>query len=373
MNKLKRRRIKKKISENKGKIIIIICALFILLLGTGYAVSTTLLSIDGSATIVTENKCSLDITGSYEMTNHWGNNDGKQSYFGYIRVTNNSSEDIQSWTIKIKGPSDMEIQTNANYTLDDGILTLTPYGWNSLIKGGNTFELSNIILTVENDFDPEYITFNGCKIYGKGTVSPDPEDPTVELTNIELSPSSYEMTVGETFTLTTTKTPSNASTTLVYSSSDSQIASVNEDGTVTALKEGNVTITVTSSNGLSSSSQIIVKKEDETPILPDGIELTFGQTGYWGDINYGQAMNFNITIKNNSENSINGCSFQLGLPSGTSYTIWTGSTTVTDGSFSYTSQIASNSSVIIYGQVTLPKGYDITKYLSPTITNIKVS
>lgn len=372
MNKLKRRRLKKKIAENKGKIIVIFCALFVLFLGVGYGASTSLLDIEGSATIVESDSCKYNITGSYEITNHWGNNNGKQSYFGYIRITNNDSTDITTWTIKIKGPSDMEIQTNANYTLDGNILTLTPYSWNAQIKSGASFELSNIILTVENDFNPDYITFNGCKIYGDSSVTPDP-DPTVELTNIELSPSSYEMTVGENVTLTTTKTPANASTDLVYSSSDESIATVNEEGEVTALSEGEVVITVTSSNGLTASSTITVKKEEESPVIPDGINIAFAQTGYWGDINYGQAMNFNITITNDRETAIKSCSFLLGLPSGTTYTIWTGSTTVDDGKFTYSNQIASGSSVTIYGQVTLPKGYDITKYLSPTITKVKVS
>ena len=84
-------------------------------------------------------------------------------------------------------------------------------------------------------------------------------------------------------------------------------------------------------------------------------------------------MNFNVTITNNTDNKINSCSFFIGFPSGTKYTVWTGNVTVNDGDFSYNSVIDANGNVIIYGQVTLPAGYDINDYLSPSITNIQVS
>ena len=66
-------------------------------------------------------------------------------------------------------------------------------------------------------------------------------------------------------------------------------------------------------------------------------------------------------------------SFFIGFPSGSKYTIWTGNVTVNDGDFSYNSVIDAKGNVIIYGQVTLPAGYDINDYLSPSITNIQVS
>lgn len=372
MNKIKKRRLKNKISKNKTKIIVIICVIFVLLLSVGYGVSSTLISLNGTATIGEENNCKYKISLEYSLINSWNDNDGHKNYFVNIRFKNDGPESIPNWIIKIKGPNDIKIQTNANITYDNGVATLTPYSWNSIIESGKELNLDSIVITVEENFDPEYIIFNDCKLYGKDAVNPDPVDPSIELTNLELSPSSYEMIVGEKVTLNTIKTPSNASATLTYTSSNESVATVSQSGEVTALTEGTTTITV-SSGSISTSSTITVKKKDETPVTPDGIELKFAQTGYWGDISTGQTMNFNVTITNNTDNKINSCSFFIGFPSGSKYTIWTGNVTVNDGDFSYNSSIDANGNVIIYGQVTLPAGYDVNDYFSPSITNIQVS
>lgn len=373
MNKIKKRRLKNKISKNKTKIIVIVCVIFVLLLSVGYGVSSTLISLNGTATIEEAANCKDKITGTYKLNTFWNGQDNNKHYHAIITIKNDGSESIPSWTIKIKGPRDIQIQVNANVTKsDDGTLTLTPYSWNSIIDSGKELSLDFIVITVEDDFDPTYITFNDCKIYGKGVVNPDPVDPSIELTNLELSPSSYEMVVGETVTLNTIKTPSNADATLTYTSSNESVATVSQNGEVIALSEGTTTITVSSGN-ISASSTITVKKKDETPVTPDGIELKFAQTGYWGDISTGQSMNFNVTITNNTDSKINSCSFFIGFPSGSKYTIWTGNVTVNDGDFSYNSSVDANGNIIIYGQVTLPAGYDINDYLSPSITNIQVS
>lgn len=372
MNKIKKRR-KNKISKNKTKIIVIVCIVFVLLLSIGYGISSTLISLNGIATIGEEKECKNKITGTYKLNTFWNGQNNNKHYQAIITIKNEDAESIPSWTIKIKGPLDSQIQVNANVTKsNDGILTLTPYSWNSVIDSGKELSLDFIFITVEEDFDPTYITFNDCKIYGKGVVNPDPIDPSVELTGLELSPSSYEMIVGEKVNLNTIKTPSNATATLIYTSSNESVATVSQSGEVIALTEGTTTITVSSGN-ITASSTITVKKKDETPVTPDGIELKFAQTGYWGDISAGQSMNFNVTITNNTDKKINSCSFFIGFPSGTKYTVWTGNVIVNNGDFSYNSAIDANGNVIIYGQVTLPSGYDINDYLSPSITNIQVS
>lgn len=373
MNKIKKRRLKSKILKNKTRFIIIICIIFILLLSVGYGVSSTLLTINGNATIGEKDSCKEKVTGSYSLNTSWNGENNNKHYHSVLKIKNEGTVSIPSWTIKIKGPRDIQIQVNANVTKsDDGILTLTPYSWNSVIDSGKELSLDFIIITVEENFDPTYITFNNCKVYGKGIVTPDPIDPSIKLTNLELSPSEYTMTIGETLTLNTIKTPENASAELTYTSSNSDVVTVSEKGEINALQEGTAIITV-SSGEISATSSIIVKKKEETPITPDGIELVFSQTGYWGDLSTGQSMNFNIKITNNSDNDINSCSFLLGFPGETNYTIWTENTTVNNGNFVYSSKINKGDSIIIYGQVTLPAGYDVTKYLSPTITKVQVS
>lgn len=67
----------------------------------------------------------------------------------------------------------------------------------------------------------------------------------VPATAITLDFSSKAMEPGSSFKLTATVTPSNTTDTLTWSSSDSDIATVAKDGTVTALKEGSAVITAT--------------------------------------------------------------------------------------------------------------------------------
>lgn len=60
---------------------------------------------------------------------------------------------------------------------------------------------------------------------------------TVEPTSISVSPSTKTIEVGETFTPTYSLTPSNASTTVTWSSDDSSVASVDSNtGLVTGKK-----------------------------------------------------------------------------------------------------------------------------------------
>lgn len=67
---------------------------------------------------------------------------------------------------------------------------------------------------------------------------------SIAATDVIISASTKEMYVGDTFTLTATVEPSDSTDQLVWSSSDEETATV-ENGVVTALKTGEVTITAT--------------------------------------------------------------------------------------------------------------------------------
>lgn len=76
------------------------------------------------------------------------------------------------------------------------------------------------------------------------TVSP------VAVTGVKLSASTKELAVDKTFTLTSTISPSNATNKNVkYSSNNTGVATVSDNGVVKGLKEGNATITVTTVDG----------------------------------------------------------------------------------------------------------------------------
>lgn len=75
------------------------------------------------------------------------------------------------------------------------------------------------------------------------------QEPEVQVKSITLNSNALSLTEGESFNLTATVSPDNATDkTVIWSSSNASIASV-EQGVVTAVKEGFATITVTSRDG----------------------------------------------------------------------------------------------------------------------------
>lgn len=81
----------------------------------------------------------------------------------------------------------------------------------------------------------------------------------VEPTSVSL-PNTLTMTVGETKTLTPSLYPSNAQTSYTWTSSNSEVATVNTSGIINAKKHGNTIIKVYTSNGLTASCNITVNK-----------------------------------------------------------------------------------------------------------------
>lgn len=110
----------------------------------------------------------------------------------------------------------------------------------------------------------------------------DLEPQTTELNRITLDATALTMSIGEKHTFTVTTEPADIDgITLQWNSSDSEIASVDNDGTVTAIAEGNAVITV-NCNDISASCTVNV--EDETvelesiSIEPSEAEIAIGDT-----------------------------------------------------------------------------------------------
>lgn len=87
----------------------------------------------------------------------------------------------------------------------------------------------------------------------------------VEPTGITISPSSKTINVGDTFNATYTLTPSNAVTTVTWSSDDTSIATVNQNGLVTGVKAGSTWINVKTANGLTDYFKLTVN--DPNPLV----------------------------------------------------------------------------------------------------------
>ena len=107
------------------------------------------------------------------------------------------------------------------------------------------------------------------------------ENSSVNVTSITLSPSSASLTVGDTQQLTATISPSNATNKdVTWSSSNTDVATVNSSGFVTANSVGSATITCKANDGSGVTATCEVTTEMGNGSLftgktEEGIEMTF--------------------------------------------------------------------------------------------------
>jgi len=105
-------------------------------------------------------------------------------------------------------------------------------------------------------------------------------DVEVPATEVKLDKETLEITEGDTATLKATATPENTTDEIVWSSSDEKVATV-KGGVVTAVAEGEATITVTCGKLTASCKVTVAKKEiPATGVTLDkeALELTEGNT-----------------------------------------------------------------------------------------------
>ena len=101
---------------------------------------------------------------------------------------------------------------------------------------------------------------------------------SVAITSIALNHSSISLSVGESVSLAVTLTPSNATTPLVWISSDSNVVTVDSSGRLTCVGYGNCTITVRTSDGSKSANCSV-------SCLPNAVDL--GLSVKWAPCNLG--------------------------------------------------------------------------------------
>lgn len=90
-------------------------------------------------------------------------------------------------------------------------------------------------------------------------------------------PESVTLGVGATYLLEPTRTPDYAPYTFSWTSSDTNVATVNEEGLVTGMAPGTVTITLTANETLTATCQIIVEQLDEANSIGEFRDLTEGE------------------------------------------------------------------------------------------------
>ena len=91
---------------------------------------------------------------------------------------------------------------------------------------------------------------------------PDPTPATVAVTGVSLDKTSLDLLEGGTETLTATVSPDNATNKKVsWKSSDTAVATVDDNGKVTAVKAGSATITVTADGGKTATCSVKVTEQ----------------------------------------------------------------------------------------------------------------
>lgn len=348
--------------------IIGICFLFLFAMGVIYAQVSQTLFLTGTVRVkeqIKDNGLTVKITKQEII----GEGEEVIRYNCDYTITNNTDQAVTGWKVIMsnlpKSATDIGEWNHviAKNDIENGILIFEGKEWNYTIYAGAELNIHFSFVATELVDQTKFkiAIYNGT--IDKEEPNPDPGEET-ELTALSLSPTSKTIKVGETLNLEVTKTPEAATNTLTWASSNTNVATVDANGKVTAIAKGTATITASSGN-ITATSNITVEENAVTPPTTEGLTAKFEVTASWAS-----SIQFRITITNNTENDIQGCTFNLGVPEGSTYILWSNSTN-NGNIISHNQSIASKASGEIYGQVDLPEGYSIEDYLSPSITNLQ--
>ena len=161
---------------------------------------------------------------------------------------------------------------NADNEWKNGSIGIYLLGKSGALVGGNTFK--NVDNAFYGDKDTEFIFSTANSLTAtKEFESTDASNHTYMAWSIALDKTSAKLTAGETLPLKMTVTPSNADDTYTWASSDEKVATVDENGKVTAVAPGKATITVTSYLGVQASCEVTVadpaKPEIDVVVTPE--------------------------------------------------------------------------------------------------------
>lgn len=206
----------------------------------------------------------------------------------------------------------------------------------------------------------------------------------ITLESITVTPSSYRMTPEEVIPLQITKTPSNADATITWTSSNTSVATVDQNGNVTAVSIGTTTITADAGNNKTSTCQIRVVQEITSDVLSATHEIINGE------YTTGTSYMFKITLENLTNDRINYFEIDVGVPEDVSWNLWQNNINISgnhlelqENDWTY---IEPNSTFTIQGSITFPEKYLSDgedqygqqgkiipqEYLNPSITIISV-
>ena len=143
--------------------------------------------------------------------------------------------------------------TCSRYSEDPNVASITATGNTACVRGKTPGITYIVVSTAGGKYTAR------CRI---SVMSPQPA-------SVSVLPTSLTMTVDETASLQALVTPTNASTTLNWQSSNSTVASVTQSGKVTARSAGTTTITVSTSNSKTAACVVTVIASQQSDPEPE--------------------------------------------------------------------------------------------------------
>ena len=170
----------------------------------------------------------------------------------YIRLPDSITLNKNSITMEVGATDDLSYTILPNEAVSETI------SWTSSNESVVTVDDNGLVTAVNKGIATITVsTSNGKSDYCVVTV----KDPTVYVVSIKLSASSIQLRSGEEQQLIATIRPSSATNkTLVWSSSNESVATVDQNGVVRGIKAGNAVITATTCDGsnISATCAVIV-------------------------------------------------------------------------------------------------------------------
>lgn len=191
------------------------------------------------------------------------------------------------------GGSDYNLNNGKVYWSEENVENITVSGLLTAVftipanTAAGTYEIGIKDVEITSDYGNPYDDAKALTASATLTISAAP----VAVTGVSLSKSETALTVGTSETLTATVSPENANNKNVsWKSDDTAVATVDQNGKVTAVGKGSATITATTEDGKYTATCTV--KVSPAPVAANGVTLTPDKT----TLNVGEKQTLTATV-----------------------------------------------------------------------------
>ncbi len=188
-------------------------------------------------------------------------------------------------------------------TISDGTGYLTVYNLSN-----NTLIAENLEFTADTDLAPQNLYYCAGKAYSEMVID-NISISSLAPDSIEVSPTAAPLSKGGTQQLTITADPSSASTDVTWESSNTNVATVDENGLVTAVAAGTATITATSAYNSAVTAECAITVNPTVTVSSGGSSSGGTVTATSGEVTYASNYSFTYTVNPGYKVEIDGTSY----------------------------------------------------------------